>query len=323
MPYAYDKDGNLVHIDDAIKGENYTCPNCGAELLLKISRKKQGEKYYRRNHFAHKGNLDNHCSESFLHKFFKSKCAEYIREKISAKESLVFEWKCKKCYEIHNDNLLKRVVSVVEECDLGICKPDIALLDDECKVILVIEVVVSHKPEPSVLRYYEEKKITCLQIKVDNFEDCENIENKLSHPTEVNLCVNPICSNCGNAMNSPKLVTVVGKCYKCSNDIRVAMKVAAPNNLQCPRDFTEEEVEMARSMGVKVELRYRNPISRNYFANMCENCNAFIDDSHMHGYYNLPRENEIDLEYECFRCAEQTEISTLWWWGLTRRKGRK
>ena len=75
LPYAYDSNGNLVHIDNAQKGHKYTCPNCGAELLLKISKIPEGQKYHRRNHFAHKGNSDNHCSESFLHKLFKERCA--------------------------------------------------------------------------------------------------------------------------------------------------------------------------------------------------------------------------------------------------------
>ena len=44
LPYAYDIDGNLVHIDDAIKGVRYTCPSCGAELSLKISQIPPGQR---------------------------------------------------------------------------------------------------------------------------------------------------------------------------------------------------------------------------------------------------------------------------------------
>ena len=31
LPYAYDSTGNLVHIDNAHKGETYTCPECGTK----------------------------------------------------------------------------------------------------------------------------------------------------------------------------------------------------------------------------------------------------------------------------------------------------
>lgn len=304
LPSANDINGNLVHIESAQKGEKYTCPICGAEVVFRKSRKNVGEKYYRINHFAHKGDSDNHCSESFLHKYFKSKCAEYIREKMSAKAELFFEWECKKCDENHRGNLLKKAVRVEEEYDLEVCKPDIALLDDAGKVIIVIEVVVSHKPEPVVLQYYEENKIACLQIKVEEFKDCEKIEHKLSCPTEVNLCVNPSCPNCGKAMYRAKLVTVVTKCYKCSNDIRIAMKVAA-NNVQSPMYFSEKEVAIARSLGAKIEWRYSQTRKDNYFANVCGYCNAIIGDFYMHEYYHLPHEKEVNLGNVCFRCAEE------------------
>lgn len=82
LPYAYDSMGNLVHIVNALKNERYICPNCGTELLLKISKIPEGGKYHRVNHFAHKGGTDNHCSESFLHKLFKNRVKDYIDSKI-------------------------------------------------------------------------------------------------------------------------------------------------------------------------------------------------------------------------------------------------
>ena len=85
LPYAYDKMKNLVHIDNAQKGEQYICPVCGAELMIRISKIPKGKKYHKRNHFAHQGNSENTCSESFLHKSFKDKCVEFIKSKILAK----------------------------------------------------------------------------------------------------------------------------------------------------------------------------------------------------------------------------------------------
>ncbi len=38
LPYANNANGKLVSIDNAQKGDKYTCPNCGAELLLKNSK---------------------------------------------------------------------------------------------------------------------------------------------------------------------------------------------------------------------------------------------------------------------------------------------
>lgn len=182
LPYANNANGKLVSIDNAQKGDKYTCPNCGAELLLKNSKIPEGQKYHRRNHFAHKYNLDNHCSESFLHKLFKEKCFEFLNKKILDKQSLFFSWQCKKCSGQHRTNLLDKIKNVVLECELGICKPDIALLDGNGKVMVVIEVIVAHKPESNVLKYYDDNQIMCLQIFVNNFQDCEKVHIKLLRP---------------------------------------------------------------------------------------------------------------------------------------------
>lgn len=307
LPYAYDSNGNLIHIDNAQKGHKYSCPNCGAELLLKISKIPEGQKYHRRNHFAHKGNSDNHCSESFLHKLFKERCAEYIRKKIAARKDLFFEWKCEKCYENHRGNLLKKAEKVVTEYDLGICKPDIALLDSSEKVVIVVEVVVAHKPEPSTLQYYEDNKIACIQINVEDFVDCDNIAEKLSHPSKVNLCPNPICEICGNVMHSPKIVTVATDCWKCGHKMTVAMMLAV-GRISSPADFNEEEIEIAKALGANIQKRYSKTVNDNYFANVCAHCNAFVGDFYMHTYFDLPHTNEIDLDYKCFNCIEEAAI---------------
>ena len=307
LPYAYDSNGNLVHIDNAQKGHKYTCPNCGAELLLKISKIPEGQKYHRRNHFAHKGNSDNHCSESFLHKLFKERCAEYIREKIAAREDFLFEWECEKCHEDHKGNLLKKATKVFTEYDLGICKPDIALLDCNEKAVIVIEVVVAHKPEPSTLQYYEDNKIACLQINVEDFVDCDNIAEKLSHPNKVNLCPNPICEICGNVMHKSKIVTVDTDCWKCGHNMTVAM-ILAVGRISSPADFNKEEIEIAKTLGANIQKRYSKTVNNNYFANVCAHCNAFVGDFYMHEYFELPHTNEIDLDYKCFNCIEEAVI---------------
>ena len=198
LPYAYDTKRTLVHIANAHKGQIYTCPNCGNELLLKIGKIPEGQKYHRRNHFAHKGNTDNHCSESFLHKLFKEKCVELIEKKLAAKEELYFSWKCNFCPHTHRDNLLDNVSSVKLEYSLGIFRPDIALLDQNNNTILVIEIIVNHPPEVETLQYYNKNNIGCLQINVTDFDDCQKIETKLSNPDKVNLCLTPL-----NETNTP------------------------------------------------------------------------------------------------------------------------
>lgn len=306
LPYAYDCNKTLIHIDNAQKGQKYFCPTCGTELILKISRKTKGQKYYRRNHFAHKGNVENQCSESFLHKYIKEKCAELINSKISKQEDLFFEWDCEKCHERHKGNLLKKAKKVVIEYNLGICKPDIALLDEDNKVVIAIEIVVTHKPEPDILRYYNDNKIACLQVVAKDFEDCEIIEEKLTHPDSVNICPNPICKKCGKRMINPKLVTVTTECYRCKKKMKLAM-IAAPGRVLSPAKFNKEEVEIAKTLGVNIQDKYSNTRKDNYLANVCEYCNAFVGDFYIYNYVELMHENEIDLDYRCFHCMDEEE----------------
>ncbi|MCH5176239.1 MAG: hypothetical protein J1F40_10165 [Prevotellaceae bacterium] len=303
LPYAYNNNGELVHIDNATKEDKYTCPNCNAEILLRISKIPAGHKYYKRSHFAHRGNSDNHCSESFLHKLFKEKCVEYISAKIANNDNIYFEWHCEKCDEKHQGNLLKKAVRVVSEFDLGICKPDIALLDKNDKVVIVIEIVVTHKPESEVMQYYKENKIACLQIQVNDFADCDTIEEKISHPDKMNICPNPKCKKCGEIMQHVQMVTMISPCWRCGKEMKIAM--ISPKNGSClldPQYFNDEDMKIARTMGANIRLCYSKTIENSYFANVCEHCNAFVGDFYLPCYFYLPHEAESDYYYKCLNC---------------------
>lgn len=303
LPYAYDCNKQLVHIDDAKKGEKYTCPNCGAELLLKISRIPEGQKYHRRNHYAHKGNSDNHCSESFLHKLCKEKCAEFIRQKLSGNEGISFEWHCGKCEEEHSGNLLKKAVRVETEYDLGICQPDIALFDKDGKVVIVVEIVVTHKPEPEVMQYYDENKIACLQIQVDDFPDCDRIEEKLSHPDKMNICPNPRCKKCGRVMHHVQMVTIASNCWKCGREMKIAMLFTKNGqHVFSAADFNDEDIKIANSLGANIKQCYSKTVNESYLANVCKHCNAFVGEFYMHEYYYEPHEMESEYYLRCLNC---------------------
>lgn len=303
LPYAYDSSGKLTHINFAHKNERYTCPTCGADLSLRISKIPKGCKYHKTNHFAHKGCVDNHCSESFLHKLFKKRAIDYISAKLVEKNPMWFEWECDKCHEMHKGNLIKKATSIVEEFDLQICRPDIALLDKNNKVIIVIEVVVTHKPTLETLQFYNDNKIACLQINVNDFSDCDRIEEKITHPDVVNLCPNPICKRCGYAKNNAKLVVVTDFCWKCGNKMKIAMILSSDNNyLIGAASFTKEEIKMAQTLGVNIKKKYSRTTKSSYWANTCDKCNAFIGKFYMHDYIYNPHDEEIDLDYKCFNC---------------------
>lgn len=243
LPYAHDNCGNVVHINDAQKGQKYTCPICEAELLLRISKIPEGQKYHKRNHYAHKSNTDNHCSESFLHKRFKEKCAEFIQNKIDRREKLFFVYECNKCHKgkkEQKENILKdNIVDVRVEYNLGVCKPDIALLDNNKEVIFVIEIVVTHKPRPISLDYYEEQKITCLQIKISDFDDCEHIEQIFTNPQKTTILFarkgQTIQSSNGAANKFIECLLTKGSkiCPECGGDMQIKKTIFEEHFLEC------------------------------------------------------------------------------------------
>ena len=297
LPYAFDSAGNLVHIECARKGETYKCPECGKHLTLNISKIPKGEKYHRRNHFSHpKGCPDNHCSESFLHKLFKKRAVECIQKKLDNNEkNFEFKWFCEECYNSHIGNMFKKATSVCMEYDLGICRPDIALLDKNGKVVIVIEIVFTHKPELEVIKYYNENKIGCLQINVTDFEDCERVEKKLTRPDKVNLCPVPNCKTCGHKMRQVVLKIMKATCWKCRKELIYAIKNFDLNTFMYgPEYFNEEEVELANKNGTNVIKKYIN----SHYANICRHCGAnFVPRS----YTKYAIKKELNI-YGCSHC---------------------
>lgn len=302
LPFAYDSNGSETHIDNAVKGEKYFCPICGEELVLRISKIPEGQKYHRKNHFSHKSGVVNNCSESYLHKRAKQKLAALIREKINDEsKELAFSWHCDKCGEIHKGNLLKKAKSVVEEYDFASCRPDLALLDKEDKVVIVIEVVVTHKPDVEVLEFYKNNKIVCLQLYIHSFEECDKIEEKLLRVDKVNVCPAPICAKCGHRMNHVDMEVMTVPCWRCGNNMKIAMIRSHTNYPSLfPTHFSAEEIEIAKQHGVCIQKRYSQTMNQIYYANTCPKCNAFIGDFFKHEYvYEKP---DITIELKSFKC---------------------
>lgn len=319
LPYAYDSTGNLVYIDCARKDVTYKCPHCGESLTLNLCHIPEGQKYHRRNHFSHpKGSPDNHCSESFLHKLFKEKVAECLRQKIANNErEFKFRWFCKWCNHFHEGNLLKNSVDVRLEHDLGVCQSDIALLDKDGNVRVAIEIVVTHKPEPETLQYYKENKIGCLQIEVNDFEDCKRVEAKLSRPDifflweplycksiEEVSCSVPICEKCGQEKHEAKMIIGYDFCFRCNEKIRMAIIKNAKNlKVYSPEHFTKNEIEFAKANGANIRHYTSKKRRETFYANICDCCGMF-GRNFLGSDYTPKNAKEYDLGYKCFYCIE-------------------
>lgn len=302
ITYAHDLEGNLVHIGNAAKSERYFCVECKEELMLKISKIPQGQKYYRRPHFSHR--KDSQCHpETVLHNQFKRMAAELLERKLQEMSAFHISWQCDECDEMHRYNLLTGVASVKVEYRLSDCQPDIALLTADNRVKAVIEVVVKHKPEDYAVKYYKDHEIILIQIDLQSFDDIDHLEERLQHPTKVAFCLSPVCEICGKRKNTACMRIVDTHCWKCGHKMKMALIEVCAYSCLGPTDFNENELRLAAKHGVTIQKRWSQTEGESYLANVCNTCNAFIGDFYLHEYEASPY-TPIDLGYKCFPCIE-------------------
>lgn len=269
---AIDSRGNLVHIDTAEKGREYSCPSCkGTFILKKSGNTKKGSK---RPHFAHNELTPNCTAESALHYSFKKNLIDLLNTHLSEKKEFLIQWNCNACSEYNKGNLLAKVTSIREEYNLKLCQPDIALLDSESNVVAVIEIVVTHKPEEKVLEFYADKKIILIQINLTTDEDLKNIVRKTEIPDIVDFCHSPKCPNTSKYSISRRAFPTFVNCNRCfSRTEKYFVEVNSAFGTQVPSlNFTDSEIEIVKSNRKNIEIRTNPATNEKYPVAICTNC---------------------------------------------------
>ncbi len=315
---ATDKNGQLIKANDAEKGADFLCPVCKSELILRKSGKTG--KGTKRPHFAHRALTPNCTPETALHYAFKNLLADKLQKHIATQTPLPFSWYCEFCGGQHSGNLLKKVKDVKIEYNLTVCKPDIALLEENEKVFGVIEIVVSHKPEENTLKYYNDKNIILIQINLTSDKDIDELHNRISQPNKVGTCFNPKCKTCGH-FQSKKIMTIIdGPCWKCHSTMKVAtistssgsMVRGSSNHLR-PSDFMPDEIAFAKSKNVILKNQYSNTVDESYVASSCGRCGSFAGDFYLFTQYITPAgrgelpSQTFDIGYHCDYCNNKSE----------------
>jgi hypothetical protein len=274
---AVDKNGNLIHIDNAEKGINYYCPCpwCKKEFILRKSGKTG--KGSRRPHFAHNELSPNCTPEGYLHYTFKRMLIDLLEKCKAEKKPFILNWACSSCGYKNSGNLLEKAAFIKEEYVLGECRPDIALVDNVDKVLAVIELVDTHKPEESVLQYYKENKITIIQINLTSDEDLIKVEEKAKNPDIVDLCLSPKCPNRDKYVINRKITFQPHRCSRCFYPIeKYFIEIDSVFGKKTSCDFTNEEIDLVKSIsdkrGIRVEIGTNQSTNERYPIFMCLNC---------------------------------------------------
>ena len=175
--YALDKDKKYINIKDAIKGNAYYCPCCGAPMIIR-------EGKIKRKHFAHKANTENCSYESYLHKLAKQKIGEcfvnspnfYITINSKAKCG-IFECpigKSNPClwYKPYTFDLKKYYDTCEQEAPVGNFRADLLIISSNNHDTdpILIEIYVSHKSNLNKIN----SNYRIIEIKINSEEDIEN-----------------------------------------------------------------------------------------------------------------------------------------------------
>ena len=188
--FAEDNNGKIIHIKNALSSVDYYCPECKEKFILKKGN-------IRQYHFAH-NNSSSNCAgtgEGYLHKAFKKMLLGIIMNNLNNKSQIIINWKCNICNMEHNGDLLNDIIDAKDEYNLVECRPDIALINQNNQVPIIIEIVYKHEPEKNVFDYCTKNQIVLIRIKLDSIEDLENINNKIQNPTNVILFNQLHCPN--------------------------------------------------------------------------------------------------------------------------------
>lgn len=294
--------GQLIKAVEAEKGIPYTCLVCGQDFVLRKGMQK-------RPHFAHKVLSPNCTPETALHYGFKTLLFRKIQKHLDQQLPLELQWSCSACGGDHTGNLLKKTVAVELEHDLGVCQPDIALLNEHGCTVAVVEVVVTHKPEQVALDYYKINHIAVVSYELKSDEDINRLDAPILKPDNVDVCSNPKCSKCGNHKSKKRLLIIEGNCWKC----RALMKVAAlRGDMGYEGSFSKSDIQLATENSVFMKPHYSRTAGTRYVANTCRKCGAFVGEHYLFTDYisvlSYSRQ-ELDAGYYCPCCSGDLDES--------------
>ena len=284
---AKDQNGKLVTATEAENGNGtFFCLLCNGSLILKKSGNSGPGS--RRPHFAHKTLTPNCNPESALHFSFKTLLAKKIQEHISGQMGLQIKWVCLVCKNYHTGNLLKKVTDVKLEFSFGLSRPDLALFDESGRIIAVIEIIVTHFPQPQVVNFYGVNSIIMIQIKLNSEADIEDVMERIQQPDLVTLCTNPKCEKCHTHKLKKHLIFYQSKCERCNHESIIAyISKQNEDDYFGIWDFTKDDKRIAEERGVKI-ARIGTKNGKIITAGVCRNCNERLEEQQLTRFYDNP-----------------------------------
>lgn len=302
IPYGV-RDGRLVHISEVDSGVacGCICPECAGQLVARKGPKTA-------HHFAHYPGAD--CNpETVLHRLGKQLLFDRLEAALAAESSVPIAWACTSCCDTHLGSLTKKAVKAELECDLGRCRPDIALLGASGEPVALLEIVVTHRPDELVQEYARLHTVPIVEFHLESGDDLEELAGaEPLTPTVLDLCTRRKCDRCGGSLSVLTLHVVNASCWKCHRPMSLAMLDAEGFALGASR-MDESQAQLARTKGVRLEQRFSRAAGERYLANVCPHCGAMTGEFHLHNYwYDMVPQNGVAVGTVCVDCEMNGDL---------------
>ena len=191
--YAYDENKSVININDAVKGNSYSCISCNDTLVVKQGKIKKW-------HFAHKHEQDNCSVETYLHKLAKQRFCDVYSDCLANNKPFFIERQCEIKFESCKENkkfniceqcayrrirterfdLTKWFKNIEIERSIDTFRADLCLstVDDSEKIF--IEIHVTNK----VSENKQNSEYRIIEIDIETEEDLLSFDNKILSPSE-------------------------------------------------------------------------------------------------------------------------------------------
>ena len=265
-------------------------------------------------------------SSESLHEQAVSIMEKHIQESIGG--TLEADARCNECGDSLTINLVENASRVDRNKNVGPVRPDLSVIDSNERPVRFIEIVDSHKPESNVHEYALRNNIEVFEFHLNTEKEfigrrrnraldasltvkarLKDLQAKrFTVDAHTLLCQRPRCEDCSSPLPLRTIVVSIKDCWKCDQNIKVA--VGYKDHAGLEQDFfTREELEFARDNGVSLYRRFSSTLKAKYVANVCPHCdqiqgNWYLYQDPLHDRFKL-HQTERESYGPCDKCSER------------------
>jgi len=331
-PVARDGSGQLRWAADRERDVDYSCIACGSPVSLRAGKIK-------RPHFGHRPRdpCVTGSSETVLHRTAIEVIRDGFRAAAEAGKPYSLCWRCETCGADQQGSLTRgqrRKVQV--EPTVGVYRPDLLITKEQDSPVTVIEVVVTHEPEPSALAHYDDRKLPVVLVR-PSWDTLDALRTGLGsvqvlggrcqsrrHPpalgaTDCGVCGSqrPVvgievdheatCRRCAQPV--PRLIVrwygeVVEQADGWCGPTRFSRDQKQVIAFSRPSDYDRTICHIGDPIGVTIRWKWNPTMKRFHALHICPACDAQQGDRHFYRFLVSRPVTRIAFTAICHKCRD-------------------